>query len=250
MRANFVTVAVVALVSSSALILAGCGGDEPVTVTLRLDHRVNGTPLGDYVLDTPFTNEAGNAFGITRLVYFLSDLELGLDEVGATGKLPGAHLVDHLDADSRTLRLELPKRARGGTLRFVMGLPPSLNRTGAFPSPPQSQMVWPEELGGGYHHLKLEGRYLEGDGNPAPFKVHSGATGGGDHSFEVSLDVPELPQSGELVVVMNLERWFSGAHPWDLREKLPPPMHGMMGDAQRQRELQQNGATVFTLEVP
>ncbi len=237
----------------------GCGAPEeaaePFVVTLRLEHQVGGEPLDAYVLDTPFTNAFGNEFGVTRLVYFLSDLTLTPDGGGEPIALLGAHYVDHEQAATRQVAFSVPAATgKLGTLAFTFGLPPALNVTGKFPHPPESLMEWPEAMGGGYHHMKFEGRYLDGAGNPAPFKAHSGPAMREDHSFGVTLDASAV-SLGEgdggraLTLVMNLERWFGGPNVWNLQEQFEPPSHGMMDSPVKQASLRENGADVFTLET-
>lgn len=257
MRSARLTLAGLLLV---AVTVSGCGEAKPtapIPVTLRLDHRVSGAPLTEYVLDTPFTNAFGNAFGVTRLVYFLSDVTLTPEASGEPARLAGGHYVDHEQAATRTVELSLP----GGTekvttLTFTFGLPAASNVTGQFAQPPQSLMEWPETMGGGYHYMKFEGRYLDANNNLAPFKVHSGPAMGEDYSFPVTLDASALALAADaegtrsLTLVMNLEQWFEGPNVWNLQEQFQPPTHGMMDSPAKQASLRENGGTVFALEVP
>lgn len=233
----------------------GAGGAPPggVSVTIQLEHRVGGLPLGESMVDTPFTNAAGNAFGVTRLVYFLSDVTL-TPRGGAPAVAAGAHYVDHEEPATREIELSLEEGVSElASLTFTFGLPPEANVSGAFVTAPESLMEWPESMGGGYHYMKLEGFWSHGDGEVVPFKAHSGAAGGTDYSVAVELDAAGLVVEGDalhLRLIMNVEQWFEGPNLWDFRERFTPPMYGIMHDAAAQRSLQQNGATVFSLEVP
>lgn len=244
-----------------ALTLAACGSVTPESsaktdgettpgaVTLNFAHLVNGAPvvLGT---DTPSMNAAGNMYGVSRLSYFVSDVTLHMVD-GRQMVAAGAHYVDCDTAESLSyaLPIDLPT-GELSSVSFVMGLPPALNVSGAFGSPPESLMEWPVPMGGGYHYLKFEGRYLNTAAAPFNFMMHSGGLGGIDYAFTVDLDASKrsIPSEGAtLIVQMNLERWFGD---WDLNDYFNMSRHGIMGDAAAQASLKEHGATVFTLGAP
>jgi hypothetical protein len=232
----------------------GCGSDtgaDEASVTIAFEHLANGTPivLGS---ETPYTNAAGNEFGTTRLSYFVSDLSLTLAD-GTEVTAPGAHYVDHETDETRAyaLPVEVPT-GELAQISFVMGLGPDLNVTGAFPSPPESLMEWPEMMGGGYHYMKFEGRYVDDADEPFNFMMHSGGLNGTDYSFEVVLDATgrEVTDGATFTLEMNLEQWFEDPHTWDLNDYFNEAHRGIMGDADAQASLRDNGATVFSLGDP
>ncbi|MCA9674762.1 MAG: hypothetical protein H6709_17535 [Kofleriaceae bacterium] len=231
---------------------AGIDAASTGQVTLAFDHLVDGAAitLGN---DTPYLDAVGNQFGVAVVRYFIADLSLTYAD-GSTWDAPGAHYVDHELSETRTYAL--PPDAPVGdlaTVRFVMGLPPALDVTGAFSSPPESLMEWPEMMGGGYHYMKFEGRYIDDAGAPFNFKMHSGALGGTDYSFEVVLDADGLavtPEGTTLRIEMNLEQWFTAPDDWDLDDYFNATHPGIMNDAAAQASLQRNGATVFTVGQP
>lgn len=258
-----ISLAATAFLLSLPVALGGCGGDDgeppgetgggglaPETgpVAIAFAHLVGGAPvvIGE---ETPYVNAAGNAFGVTRVTYFVSDVTLTLQD-GTEVTAQGAHYVDHDLPETMQFQLSPELAGRISTVSFVMGLPPALNVAGAFPSAPESLMEWPAMMGGGYHNLKFEGRYLNDAGEPFNFKMHSGPLNGADHSFAVSLDAGGRAISGAgttLTLEMNLERWFTGASDWDLDEYFNLAHPGIMGDAGAQSSLSENGSTVFTL---
>lgn len=226
----------------------GDAGPQGAGVTLAFEHLANGAPI---VLGTeqPYTNAAGNAFGVTRLHYFVSMVTLTLAD-GTELTASEAHYVDH--ETPGTLAYVFPHEVPEGELArisFVMGLPPALNVTGAFPSPPESLMEWPERMGGGYHYMKLEGRYLDATGSPFNYMAHSGGLGGEDYSFEVVLEAGgrQIADGARFTVEMHVEEWFANPDTWDLNDYFDAEHHGIMGNAGAQASLQRNGATVFTL---
>jgi hypothetical protein len=133
-----------------------------------------------------------------------------------------------------------------------MGLGPDLNVTGAFTSPPESLMEWPEMMGGGYHYMKFEGRYVDDADELFNFMTHSGGLNGTDYSFEVVLDATgrEVTDGATFILEMNLEEWFADPDTWDLNDYFNETHPGIMGDAQAQASLMANGSTVFSLGAP
>jgi hypothetical protein len=236
---------------------AAAGPDAAATapVTLAFAHQVGGSPMAIATssTDTPYTDAAGDRFGVTVLKYFISDVELTYAD-GGTWRVPGAHYVDHDVAPTRTYALgdDAPVGALT-SMSFVMGLRPALNVTGAFTQPPESLMEWPVMMGGGYHFMKFEGWYVNAAGQPFQFRAHSGALMGIDYSFPVTLDATghAIAAGGTtLGLAMNLEEWFAHPDTWDLDAYFNAGHPGIMGDAAAQASLERNGADVFTLGAP
>lgn len=196
--------------------------------------------------DTPYTNVAGNRYGVMRLQYFVSDIVLerqGADPV----QLDEIHYVDL--AEPATLRYvpatPIPPGIYTG-VSFVFGIPKAKNISNAFVQPPQSLMEWPAMMGGGYHYMKLEGRFIDRQEQIANFKLHTGMLMGMDYSVPVALedlalDVGEADL--EVEIVMDIEEWLRDPNVYDFNDYMP----GMMGNAQAQRSAQQNGWNVFAL---
>jgi hypothetical protein len=232
----------------------GCGGDAgatEATVTIAFEHLANDMPivLGS---ETPYTNAAGNEFGTTRLSYFVSALTLTLAD-GTEVTAPEAHYVDHETDETRTY--VLPVAVPAGDLAqisFVMGLGPDFNVTGAFTSPPESLMEWPEMMGGGYHYMKFEGRYIDDSDEPFNFMTHSGGLNETDYSFDVVLDATgrQVTDGATFTLEMNVEQWFADTNTWDLNDYFNETHRGIMGDADAQASLMDNGSTVFSLGAP
>jgi len=227
--------------------------DAPAaSVAIAFAHTVGGAPLA-LGTTTPYTNAAGNSFGVTRLSYFVSGVTVRMRD-GRSLTAPGARYLDA--AMPATLRFALPGAAPVGELAsitFVMGLPPELNISGAFTSSPESLMEWPEMMGGGYHHMKFEGRYINRAGEPFNFMAHSGGLNRADYSFAVTLDASgrSITAAGaSFTVRMDVAEWFTGPNTWDLNDYFNATHRGIMGDAAAQASLRENGASVFSLAAP
>lgn len=240
--------------SPDASVADAPSADAPpaASVAIAFEHTVGGAPLA-LGTATPYTNAAGNSFGVTRLSYFVSGVTVRLRD-GRSSTAPGARYIDA--ATPATLRFALPGAAPVGELAsitFVMGLPPELNISGAFSSSPESLMEWPEMMGGGYHHMKFEGRYINRAGEPFNFMAHSGGLNRADYSFAVTLDASgrSITAAGaSFTVRMDVAGWFSRPNTWDLNDYFNATHRGIMGDAAAQASLRENGASVFSLAAP
>ncbi|MCC7109327.1 MAG: hypothetical protein IT382_08575 [Deltaproteobacteria bacterium] len=227
------------------------GDDDPDTgpVSLHVVHRVDGAALELTDNGTPYTNAAGNQYQLSRLMYFVTDVTVTMAD-DSTLIAPGPHYIDQDDVASQTWQVGAD--VAPGALKsvsFTMGIPASQNTTGSLPNPPESLMEWPDSMGGGYHYMKLEGRYLNTAGELANLRAHTGPTDGSDYSFRVTLDATgrSIPEGGAtLDVVMNIDEWFKNPHTWDFNSYFQ--IAGIMDDATKQQELKENGADVFTLE--
>ena len=165
------------LVIVLALLAVACTKpNEKAEIFLNLGYEVNGKSL---VTDTLcYENEAGNQFLITEIQWFLSNIELK-NEAGDWMMLHQPGLADTLDIsriyyidtdipESQTLHSSPVKVGHYTAIRFTFGLDEIDNQTGLFTDPPESEMFWPDMLGGGYHYMKLNGKYLDSEGRLAP----------------------------------------------------------------------------------
>lgn len=225
------------------LLLIGCPEVEPEPAWhLAFTQDADGAPveLGN---DTPLHDAFGTPFGVTRLMYFLSDVEL----VGETpAPLADAHLVDVGEDVGLTLTPDLPPGpGPWDSLRFTFGLTAERNVDGAFPNRPESLMEWPQTLGGGYHYLRLEGRWTDGD-TPRTYALHTGPLDGVDRSFTVELAGPfDADPEAPLILSMNVLGWLTGAHDVDLSDEALTG--GIMHLDEQQQRLFENADDVWSV---
>ncbi|MEZ5147907.1 MAG: hypothetical protein R2759_12810 [Bacteroidales bacterium] len=128
-------------------------------------------------------------------------------------------------------------------------------------NPPEKDMFWPEFLGGGYHYMKLNGKWLPA-GQTSPnysirllgrgqvyYSYPDSITGTSDNQFNVS-----LPASGftiladetvEIQITMNVENWFNDPHIYD------HDIYGgyIMQNQEAMEMVKQNGHNVFTIQI-
>lgn len=232
----------IALIAASC-IKATCHGNLDV----RISYTANGEPL---VTDTlAYTNEAGNRYLVTEVQWFISNVSL-CDENGDTHPLGHIFYIDTNIPESQTLTVASLPCGHYTTLRFTFGLDQEDNVTGLFVNPPENNMFWPEALGGGYHYMKLNGKYLDASDNLVPLNIHLGIGQNADHTqfyqnyFTVELPIDINIKEGEnhLFLDMNIDHWFCNPHVYDFNTF----GSAIMQNQKAQCILKENGNDVFS----
>lgn len=219
-------------------------------LSINIGYVINGKPL---ITDTLcYVNEAGNEFMITEIQWFLSQIELQDDQGAWIPLEPRIFYIDTNIPESHTLRIASIPVGKYKTLRFVFGLDEEDNRTGLFSDPPEANMFWPEPLGGGYHYMKLNGKYLDENEQLAPLNIHLGIGQNEDQTefyqnyFSVALPI-DLTISenteNQLDLAMIVDNWFRNPNLYDFN------VFGsaIMQNQDAQQALKENGTDVFAI---
>lgn len=234
-------------------LIAGACAEHPGigTVRIAVSHEANGQPL---LTDTLlYANEAGNRYLINEVQWFLSRMAIQ-DERGEWIDLASTWYIDTDLPETQELPVQELPDGRYLAMRFTFGLNDADNVTGAFSNPPESNMFWPESLGGGYHYMKLNGKYLNADSLLAPLAIHLGRgqneslTRFYDNSFTVEIPIDATVKEGQscqLTVVMDIDEWFQGPNTYDFNAHGP----GIMQDQEAQLLLKENGSNVFRIQT-
>ncbi len=236
-----------------ALALAATACSDPAgSLTLTVTHEVDGTPL---VVDAlRYANEAGNPYLVNEVQWFITNLELE-DCGGNHVMLAETWYIDTNLPETQTLRVSEIPASCYRVLRFTFGLNDADNQSGRFSNPPESNMFWPDELGGGYHYMKLNGKYLTADSLLAPLAIHlgrgqnEGHTEFYDNSFTVELPIDLAVYDGQdypLGLVMNINQWFRDPVVYDFNTY----GSAIMQNQQAQQALRTNGHNVFSAKNP
>ncbi|NQU34564.1 MAG: hypothetical protein HQ521_15145 [Bacteroidetes bacterium] len=260
-RNNYIVILVLLLGSIS---FSSCENSsiEPENPTgkLRIEfsHYINGENI---IFDSmAYINDAGNNYLVNEIQYFISDVTLHKND-GSEKVLNSWKDIHYIDTDIKeTSGYTFKDDIEGGDyirLSFTFGINEEKNNSLMFVNPPESFMFWPELLGGGYHYMKLNGKWINESSQPAPFNFHLGI-GQIYYSFPDSISeyvqnhfVVELPemefniQNNEtttIKLIMNVDRWFNTPNTYD---------HNFWGGdiMQNQDAMQQaieNGQNVFS----
>ncbi len=233
--------------------------DQYGKIRIHFEHRVDNQSLvTDQMI---YENAAGNKYLVNEIQYFISDVTLYKN--GNTHLLDAWDDIHYVDTDiesTRTfaIRDEIPL-GHYDKISFTFGINEVKNQSLMFVNPPESLMFWPELLGGGYHYMKLNGKWLDTLDQISPFNFHLGI-GQIYYSFPDSISSyvqnyfeVELVDSGfelqigetlDVTMVMNVENWFKSPHIYDHNE--------WGGDIMQKQDAMrlgcENGWNVFTIE--
>ena len=219
------------------LMLAACGksedpapGPETGKIIFQFHHYCDGTPL-DYDI-RKYVNEAGNEYMVNEIQYFISDVKLHRDaQTVMIGEWKDIHYVDS-DMPSTQEWVVYDKIPAGqyNSISFTFGINGEKNQSLMYTDPPESLMFWPEYLGGGYHYMKLNGKWLDTTGLERPYNFHLGIgqvydPGTGDitgfiqNYFEIevinSSFIVEKDRVTTIELVMHVDRWFSNPNTYN-----------------------------------
>jgi hypothetical protein len=219
-----------ALLVTIILSYNSCQKDEvPGEINLIFQHNVNSAPL---VKDSlMYVNEAGNLYEVNELQYFISEVTLWKGGLGhAITDDNGIHYVD-IDIPA-TLTWSPDKDFDAGnydSISFVFGIIESKNQSGLFVNPPERDMFWPDVMGGGYHCMKMNGKWKEPSELLNPFNLHLGMGMTMDslgnetfipNDFRITLPLTDCYISGDLlysnfIFTMEINSWFDTPNEWD-----------------------------------
>lgn len=249
-------------------LMIACGdspGGEPIEdygrMIIYFDHSLDG---GHLQYDTlKYTNAAGNPYLVNEIQYFISDVTLYKDD-GTIKLIDDWKDIHYVDTDlPNTWTWNVYDKIEPGTydsIAFTFGFNEAKNISFMFVNSPEKEMFWPEYLGGGYHYLKLNGKWLpEGETQTLPFNYHMGIgqiyyegsdsiIGFVHNHFRVSLPNSEFQVSKgsnkSFLFGMEVENWFQNPHVYNHDE--------FGGDIMQKQEVMQiakeNGWNVFTFE--
>lgn len=222
------------------LAISSCKDDDPDIqepsgkIIFNFLHHVDGEPL--HLDSAIYINEAGNLYEVNEIQYFISDVTL--HKSGSQSiMLVKENDIYYIDTDIlATHKWQVFDPIPEGTytgISFTFGINQNKNQSFMYVNPPEVNMVWPEFLGGGYHYLKLNGKF---DDPPymRPFNFHLGVGQIYHPSYPQDYDSitsfvhnhfdVNLPNSGFTIaegqtlnidIIMQVEEWFRNPHTWD-----------------------------------
>jgi hypothetical protein len=217
----------IALIASGIMILfVSCGKDvkKPVAPKFIFKNHINGYDFQVGAMN--YTNQAGNLYQVDELQYFISDISIKTTD-GQILPVTSDNAIHYVDISiPSTLEWSPVDRLKVTgyeSISFVFGISDSKNKTGLFVNPPERDMFWPELMGGGYHYMKMNGKWLADGDTIKPFNFHLGAgmamngMAAEPNYFTVTLplNVSAGSLSNEFTITMNIEKWFEAPNVWD-----------------------------------
>jgi hypothetical protein len=235
----------------SLLLLLGCQKEEtfvPVElpkpevpkapITLEVSHTFGSSSLVFDLMN--YTSAADYKLSVSDVKYYLSRFEVE-DAEGTTHQMG-----DYLFVDARKpgkFEGKLPEGISARKLKFIIGFNKEDNRHEYLPNTVENfNMIWPEQMGGGYHFLKFEGKYTTGDGAQRGFALHLGENG-----YEVYVELPvqaTINKEGHHIKLnMDVHNWLQNPITYDFEKD----GNYSMGIAENMLKLTKNGQDVLTL---
>lgn len=179
-----------------------------------------------------YINAAGNVYSFYLVRYFISDVNLYKN--GVARKIKDWTDYFYIDTDiPSTFKWNVYDDLTPGdydSISFQFGFKDEDNQSYMFVNNPEKNMVWPDELGGGYHYMQLEGKWIDPNDIKIGYAFHMGrgqtynannepVAPFFDNSFRVSLPNSSFTindgKTTEITIRMNIEKWFKEPHIYD-----------------------------------
>jgi len=246
-----------AIFSIPLLLLASCSNPKPYGyVRIIFEHRWGNSAV-DMDETTPYINAAGNTLTLHNLEYFISDLIVG-NVAMTSAKYGNIHYIRPDNDAFATLFLthQIPVGPYNN-IAFTFGLDNTKNKSNLFPNSPEKDMFWPENMGGGYHFMKFDGKWKNpGEPTNQGFGLHLGTLKKTIERQNEKIDTlfpnhfrVSVPKNFEvnanetttIYVFVDLKQWMESPYTWDFNV-----MGGeIMSREQALDSLARNGRNVF-----
>jgi hypothetical protein len=231
------------------------------TINFNFTQNFNGVAITQSEFNQlAYTNANGEVLSLTKLQYSISDIRFYLDN-GDSILVDGSyHFVDLEDA--ATLTYTLPAisdyisetqdyKASFTGIGFNYGFDAEDNVSGAYADLNLVSWAWPDMIGGGYHQMKMEGRYINSATDTVSFQYHNGsATKNAAGDFESNYRFIQLDNSDffltaptTIEIKMNIANWFQTPITWDLNTAYTM----LMPNYAAQIMMSQNAGDVFSV---
>ena len=231
-------------------------------IVFQFAHYVDGKKLQTDTLK--YVNAAGNKYMITEVKYFISDVTLHKSD--GTKKIIDDWVdIYYVDNDiASTLRWQVYDKIESGdynSVSFTFGINEAKNKSMLFVNPPEVNMAWPGILGGGYHYMMINGRFLDKNNKMQSLIFHLGIgqlykndviNTDSIYAFVQNYFTVTLPtavfsvkknQITEIELIMNIEEWFKNPNIFNF------DLYGLntMQDQKAMQMIKENGTDVFTI---
>jgi hypothetical protein len=221
---------------SAALVMIACKDEDDtplaqVSPSFTFTQNWDGVPIenADYE-NTTYINERGESLTISKLVYLISDITF-TDAQGNSFSAGDYNLIDAREGVNLSFTPDVVIEEGTYNVSFTFGFDDEDN-AGDYPDLNSADGgVWivPMMLGGGYHYMKLEGKYLDTQSVPEEevgFAYHAIRANDNstspitlqDTSFTVDLGDVVIGEGTDIEVQMNVAEWFKNPHTWNLYE--------------------------------
>lgn len=211
------------------------------SVNIEFYNHVNGVPI---VFDSItgysewFNTLSGQTYNVLNLYYLITDIRLTNENGTVLKNLSEIHFVSSDDNNTNYLFIpEILSCGEYSNIEFVFGINSEKNISNSYLEEDfHTQMFWPDFMGGGYHYMKLEGKF---DNITSFYATHTGGLDGTDYSitksFPVNIISNENGTNHNIRISMDINKWYSNPNNITINSD------GIMGNTQLQQKIQENG---------
>jgi len=195
-------------------------------ITIGFEHDYDGIAVSNANFDQLiYSNLAGNTQSITHLEYLISEVRFYKTN-GDSVVFSDYNLFDLSDNNSLSFSLSdyLEVGSYSG-IGFDFGFNEANNTSGAYSDLNAANWSWPGMLGGGYHYMKLEGRFIDTNTDTVSYAYHNGTareivgtdtTFHNNHAFIKLNSSFNVENDANITIDMNIAEWFKNPYVWDL----------------------------------
>lgn len=223
-------------------------------LTFQFNHSWDGTVVNNTDFNVlKFTNQNGETLSIERLRYLISDIQLTTFN-GETLNINGYNLVDVTNnVDLLYSPNMFVPNGDYSNISFVFGFTNQDNIDGVYQDLNSALWDVPDMLGGGYHYMQLDGKFVNSSNIEQGYNYHAvravdnigtSPTFPQDTFIKVNLGNISITENAIITIEMNIAEWFKNPNTWDLNQF----NQSLMGNSTAQIKMFENGQNVFSLK--
>lgn len=238
-----------------ALIFFSCEKDNAISqmnTTFNFTHNWDGTLVTNSNFNTiQYINANGEQMSIEKLRYLISKITF-TKSTGENLILNGYNLVDVTNNTNLSFTpVNTITSGNYSNVKFTFGFDNDDNYENYQDLNSASWSV-PAMLGGGYHYMQLEGKFIDDTTTETGYAYHAiravDNSGGmqvfRDTFFEVNLGAVNITNNATFNIEMNIAEWFKNPNKWNLNIL----NNMLMPNFDAQVLMFENGQNVFSLE--
>lgn len=224
---------------------------QSVVLNFSFEHFWDDTPVTNADFnDFKFTTQAGDLISMERLRYLVSDVQI-IDANNVGLEYDVYNLVDVTAGEGLGFQFQDDIPLGTYTVRLTFGLDNEDN-TENYADLNSANFNVPEMLGGGYHYMQFDGKFINSESAEQGFNYHAiravDISGGSpvfpqDTFFTIDLGTIWIGPSTDISIRANLAEWFKNPNSWELNELNSV----LMPNANAQILMYENGQSVFSL---
>ncbi|MCG9879245.1 MAG: hypothetical protein MH472_01470 [Bacteroidia bacterium] len=183
------------------------------SLTIEISHEVNGILLEfDSIL---YQNSSESPYSVSRLEYYISGIKLYKED----STFLHSDATYYINARNKENKLLVQHVVEGDytAIEFLIGIAADKNISNSLENTTENiNMQWPDVIGGGYHFLKLEGRYLDTAGVNLGYTMHVGTNEMLIKHRKLNINIHiQKEKPAILNCIMNVNEWFQNPHTYN-----------------------------------